>query len=135
MGVGSEDSSKLTPPTMRNPNELQIFELADELVMSVYHLTILFPDHERYGLTQQIRRAAVSVPSNIVEGCSRESQADFRRFIEIATGSAMELQYQLRLSRRLGYGTDSAWQKTANEQAERLVKSLINFGKTLRERF
>lgn len=117
---------------MRNPHELKVFELADELAMSVYHLTMTFPDHERYGLTQQIRRAAMSVPSNIVEGCSRESGADFRRFIEIATGSAMELRYQLGFARRLGYGADVAWQSTANDQADALVKALIGFGKALR---
>lgn len=117
---------------MRNPQELKVFEQADELAMSVYHLTMVFPLDERFGLTQQIRRAAVSVASNIVEGCSRESQADFRRFIEIATGSAMEVQYQLGFAKRLGYGSGVAWQATALEQAEALVKALIALRKSYR---
>jgi four helix bundle protein len=75
---------------MRNPSDLKVFEQAHTVVLEVYAMTAKFPADERFGLTQQIRRAAVSVPSNIVEGCSRESAADFRRFIEIATGSAME---------------------------------------------
>jgi four helix bundle protein len=119
---------------MRNPHELKVFAQADELAVSVYHLTAVYPSHERYGLTQQIRRAAVSVPSNIVEGCSRDSQADFRRFIEIATGSAMELQYQLSFADRLGYGAgvSDTWQRTAREQVESTVKALIALGKALR---
>jgi four helix bundle protein len=59
-----------------------------------------------YGLTSQMRRAAVSVPSNIVEGCARESQAEYLRFLEIAFGSLMQLHYQLGLSKRPGYSNE-----------------------------
>lgn len=117
---------------MRNPHDLAVFRSADELVLAVYAATASFPGEERYGLTQQIRRAAVSVASNIVEGCSRESQADFRRFIEIATGSAMELQYQLSLASRLRYHPVASDGTVVNEKAEAVVKALINLGKTLR---
>lgn len=124
---------------MRNPEELQVFGLADRLVEEVYRLTADFPVGERYGLTQQIRRAAVSVPSNIVEGCSRNSQADFARFIEIATGSAMELRYQLALARRMDFGAsrgftadiDPLWCEVT-AIAESLGKALIALGKSLR---
>ena len=88
---------------MRDHTKLRAFELADEVVISVYKLTVRFPKEKMYGLASQIRRAAVSVPSNIVEGCTRDSQADYLRFLYIAYGSLKELHYQLNLSVRLGF--------------------------------
>lgn len=117
---------------MRNPHQLTVFQVADTLALDVYRLTKLFPPDERFGLTQQLRRAAVSVASNIVEGCSREGRADFRRFIEIATGSAMEMRYQLSLAGRLGYGSSDEV-AAAGDRADSLVRGLIAFEKVLRE--
>ena len=71
--------------------------------MLVYRTTAGFPKEELFGLTSQIRRAAVSVPSNIVEGCARDSEAEHLRFLNIAFGSLRELRYQLSLSKRLGF--------------------------------
>jgi four helix bundle protein len=88
---------------MRDHFKLRAFELADQVTLLVYRLTQRFPKEEIYGLTSQIRRAAVSVPSNIVEGCARESEAEYLRFLEIAFGSIRELHYQLGLSMQLGY--------------------------------
>ncbi len=88
---------------MRDHTKLRAFELADELAAMIYRTTKGFPKEEVYGLTSQIRRAAVSVPSNIVEGCARESQVEYLRFLEIAFGSLRELHYQYGLARRLGY--------------------------------
>lgn len=88
---------------MRDHTKLRAFELADEVVLLVYQVTKNFPREEVYGLTSQMRRAAVSVPSNIVEGCARESQAEYLRFLEIAFASLRELHYQYGLSERLGY--------------------------------
>ena len=68
--------------------------MADELAVLIYDVTRDFPKSEIYGLTSQMRRAAVSVPSNIVEGCARESQAEYVRFLDIAFGSLRELSYQ-----------------------------------------
>ncbi len=88
---------------MRDHTKLRAFELADEVAVLIYSVTAKFPKEEMYGLTSQIRRAAISVPSNIVEGCARDSQADYLRFLTIAFGSLRELHYQLDLSKRLGF--------------------------------
>lgn len=85
---------------MRDHTQLRAFELADEVAMLVYRVTAGFPKEELFGLTSQIRRAAVSVPSNIVEGCARASEAEYLRFLNIAFGSLRELHYQLNLSKR-----------------------------------
>jgi four helix bundle protein len=89
---------------MRDHTKLRAFELADEVAVLIYRATKGFPKEEVYGLTSQMRRAAVSIPSNIVEGCARESQAEYLRFLEMAFGSLRELHYQFGLARRLGYG-------------------------------
>jgi four helix bundle protein len=91
---------------MRDHTKLRAFELADELAVLVYRVTASFPREELYGLTSQMRRAAISVPSNIVEGCARDSQADYLRFLHMAFGSLRELHYQLSLAKRLGYLSD-----------------------------
>ena len=88
---------------MRDHTKLRAFELADELALLIYQLTNRFPREEVYGLTSQMRRAAVSIPSNIVEGCARESQSEYLRFLEIAFGSLRELHYQYGLAKRLGF--------------------------------
>ena len=92
---------------MRDHTKLKAFELADEIAVSIYSVTRTFPKEEIYGFTSQMRRAAVSVPSNIVEGCARESQAEYLRFLEIAFGSLRELDYQYGLAKRLGYTNQS----------------------------
>src|SRR6266481_3551131 len=88
---------------MRDHAQLRAFELADEVVMLVYRTTAGFPKEELFGLTSQTRRAAVSVPSNIVEGCARDSEAEYLRFLNIAFGSLRELHYQLHLSKGVGF--------------------------------
>ncbi|HWR20332.1 MAG TPA: four helix bundle protein [Verrucomicrobiae bacterium] len=88
---------------MRDHIKLRAFELADEVAALIYRATRGFPKEEIYGLASQMRRAAVSVPSNIVEGCARESQVEYLRFLEIAFGSLRELHYQFDSALRLGY--------------------------------
>ncbi len=113
---------------MRDYKKLRAFELADELAFEVYRQTRSFPNEERYGLTSQMRRCAVSVPSNIVEGSARNSQADYLRFLDIAYGSVCELEYQISLAKRLEYlKADVASDLTAkcNETA-RVLNGLIN---------
>jgi four helix bundle protein len=85
----------------RDHKKLRAFYLADELVRLVYRETADFPASERYGLQSQLRRAAVSIPSNIVEGSARRSEADYLRFLEIALSSSCETDYLLDLCQGL----------------------------------
>jgi four helix bundle protein len=113
---------------MRDPSKLRAFQLADQLALSVYEVTRSFPKSEQFGLTAQIRRAAVSVASNIVEGCARNSEADYLHFLDIAYGSASELVYQLSLASRLAYLPESAYRtlKVSGEETCKLLNGLIS---------
>ena len=82
---------------------MDIWLLSIALVEEIYALTQTFPNEEKFGLISQMRRSAVSVPSNIAEGAARNSDKDFMRFLAIARGSLMELDTQLIISNRLGY--------------------------------
>ena len=93
---------------MRDHTKLRAFELADELVLQIYKVTRSFPDDERFGFTSQLRRAAVSIASNIVEGAARNGLADYIRFLDIAYGSAKEVEYQLSIAGRLGFADSEA---------------------------
>ncbi len=86
---------------MRDHTNLRAFELADEVVLMIYKTSRSFPKEEMYGLTSQMRRAAISVASNIVEGCARESLIEYRRFLEMSFGSLKELHYQFSVATRL----------------------------------
>jgi len=112
---------------MRDHRKLRAFILADEIALDVYQATRTFPKEEMYGLTSQIRRAAVSAPSNIVEGCARDSQADFLRFLYIAFGSLKELAYQVSLSARLSYMKKENAEILENKiiEAEKVLNGLI----------
>jgi four helix bundle protein len=108
---------------MRDHTKLRAFELAEEVAILVYRVTAGFPKEELYNLTSQTRRAAVSVPSNIVEGCARDSEADYLRFLYIAFGSLREVRYQLDLSKRLGF--------LSNEGASSIEPKMIETEKVL----
>ena len=112
---------------MRDHTKLRAFELADQLALTVYQATRAFPREEQFGFTSQMRRAAVSVAYNIVEGCARETQTEYLRFLDIAFASLRELHYQASLSQRLGYFSKNNFE--AYEQAlietEKVLGALI----------
>lgn len=101
---------------MRNFREYEVWKNGIAFTAGVYILTKELPDDEKFGLISQIRRASVSIPSNIAEGCSRNSEKDFARFIEIALGSAFEVETLLIISKEVAYFTD--------QQLERQLKEL-----------
>ena len=88
---------------MRDYTKIEAWKLADDLTVTIYEITRVFPREETYGLTSQLRRASYSVPANIAEGSSRESKRDYLHFLYIARGSLSEAQYFIHLARRLGY--------------------------------
>ena len=96
---------------MFNFEKLKVWHKSIALADLTYGLTKSFSPDERFGLTSQMRRAAVSIASNIAEGCSRDTKTDFRRFIEIATGSAFELSSQTIIPRNQGLLTEDAQQQ------------------------
>jgi four helix bundle protein len=113
---------------MRDHRKLRAFQLADDLVLSIYAATKSFPKEEQYGLTSQIRRAAVSVASNIVEGCARHSSGDYIRFLDLAFGSVREVHYQLTIAERLGYLPDERdyCLLSKAEETSRVLAGLLN---------
>lgn len=101
---------------MKDFKDLKVWAKAHEVTLLVYHETRAFPKEELYGLTSQLRRAAASIAANIVEGCGRRSDGEFRRFLQIARGSACELEYHLLLARDL---------KLLNEEHFRKMDGLL----------
>lgn len=103
--------------------DLVVWQKAMDLVIAIHRTTSHFPRDEIYGLTSQLRRAAVSIPSNITEGQGRSGAAEFRRFLWLANGSLMELETQLLISERLQYITP--------EEAHTLLSEASEVGKIL----
>ena len=99
---------------MRDHTKLRAFELADYPALNVYRATRSFPKQELFGLSSQMRLAAVPVASNIVDGCARYSEAEYLRFLEMAFGSAREVEYQTTLACRLEYLNDSDYKELNN---------------------
>src|ERR1700745_3839333 len=88
---------------MKDFKDLRVWQKAHSLALLVYKRTLQFPREEMYGLTSQVRRAATSVPANIAEACGRRSDREFTRFLQIARGSASELEYHVLLARDLHF--------------------------------
>lgn len=109
---------------MRDFKELQVWQKAHRFALDVYRHSRGFPADERFGLTDQLRRAAVSIPSNIAEGCGREGEREFARYLSIAAGSASEAEYQILLARDLSYVTDDAHRQLDAQVNE--VKKMLN---------
>ena len=114
----------------RDHRKLDAFKLADELALAVYVATADFPPNERYGLQSQLRRAAVSTPTNIVEGCARDSQGDYLRFLGIALGSAREVLYLMSVAKRLSMFERQDFSRI-EQLGERVAGALVNLRKSL----
>ena len=117
---------------MRDHTKLRAFQLADQLVVAVYRATSSFPKAEQFGLTSQLRRASVSVASNIVEGCARRTETEYLRFLDIAYGSVREVEYQLSLAHRLGYLQDQIYKSVSQSCVEtsKVLSGLIRSFRT-----
>ena len=107
----------------------QAWQKADDLAVMVYRVTESFPSHQRYSLTDQMQRAAVSVAANIAEGTRRRTIPDFLRFLFIAKGSLRELEYYLHLSKRLGYLSETEYPPLAAlaDETARILTGFIRF--------
>src|SRR5271157_1239364 len=111
---------------MRDFRQLEVWEVAHQLVLRVYKVTQEFPKHELYGLTSQMRRCSASIATNIAEGCGRTGNGDLHRFLSTAMGSAFELEYFLLLSQDLGLVVDSYDElNTETRRVQRMLGSLI----------
>ena len=116
---------------MRNYRDLQVREKAHALTLAVYKKTRGFPVEERFGLTNQIRRACASIPANLAEGCGRRSDREMARFIQIAMGSGAELSYHLLLARDLGFLRPADYVELDSE-LDRVMRMLSSLSKKVR---
>ena len=116
---------------MKDFRQLKVWEKSHQLALAVYKVTAKYPKEELYGLTSQIRRSSMSIPTNIAEGCGKFTNADFARYLQIAMGSASETEYQLLLSRDLGFITKAQYDQLNTDVTEikRMLASLL---KTIR---
>ena len=113
---------------MRDFRKLEIWKIGIELVKQVYQLSSMLPSEEKFGLRSQITRAAVSVPSNIAEGCSRHSEVEFKQFLEIAIGSLFEVETQLIIAQELKFIEEKQLETifTLIQKEAKMINSLIN---------
>lgn len=113
---------------MEKPHKkLDAWKLSMDLVAQVYKVTEGFPREERYSLTDQIRRAAISIPSNIAEGATRQTKKEFENYLHMAQGSLSELDTQLELAKGLGYLSATEWQPidVQRERIDKMITGLI----------
>jgi len=108
--------------------DLIVWQKSMELVLSIYELTNQFPKEEIYGLISQMRRAAVSIPSNIAEGRCRGTRKDYAQFLRIAYGSGAELEIQIEIAKRISKTKDLEYKKAEDllEQVMKMLNSIIN---------
>ena len=118
---------------MKNYRQLNVWSRSHKLTVELYHATKAFPKDEMFGVTSQIRRAAASVPANIAEGCGRDGDAELKRFLNIALGSACELDYFILLATELGYLMTEEGARLGNEALE-LQRMLGTFIQKLKPR-
>jgi four helix bundle protein len=111
---------------MRNFKQLKIWQKGFDIAVKSFRLTAAFPKEEKFGLSSQITRAAVSIPSNIAEGSSRTSEKDYNRFVEISLGSSFEMETQLLIAEEVNYG-DSVLRKELLSDLDEEQKMIISF--------
>ena len=116
---------------MKSFRELIVWQKAHALTLGVYAASSQFPKSEIYGLTSQMRRAAASIPANIAEGCGKDGDADFARYLQIAMGSASELDYHLLLAHDLGFLCDTDY-AALDEKTQEVKRMLVVFIKKLK---
>ena len=127
-------SEEPTGHALSDAKQLAVWHESMKLCRSVYEFTQSFPKQEMYGLTAQMRRAAVAIPSNLAEGRGRGTRKDYRQFVIVARGSAAELETQVILAKDLGFLDEPASQ-TLLEQVERVLRMLYRLAEALsRER-
>lgn len=116
---------------MRDFHKLIIWQRSHQLALKVYSISKLLPKDELFGLTSQIRRAVSSIPTNIAEGCGRASNKDFAHFLQIAIGSAAEVEYELLLAHDLDYINDNDYQ-VLTEETVAVRKMIIKYQSELK---
>ena len=116
---------------MQDFKRLLVWKKGHELTLRVYKLSKSFPADEKFGLTSQIRRACMSIPANIAEGCGREGKKELARFLQIALGSAKESEYHLLLAKDLRYVTVETYNEV-NSKLDELKRMLVGLIKTVR---
>ncbi|OQP47135.1 four helix bundle protein [Niastella yeongjuensis] len=118
---------------MRNFRELKIWQNGIEIAIKTYRVTETFPNEDKYAIVQQMNKAGVSIASNIAEGCSRKSQKDYSRFLEIALGSTYELETQVTIAEQLNKGNQQLLQelKTVLIEEQKMItgfqQAILNF--------
>jgi four helix bundle protein len=115
---------------MKKVEELDVFKLSHSLTLEIYRVTKSFPDEEKFGLISQMRKAAYSIPMNLMEGAHRLSSKEYRQFIGIARGSAGEIKYQLLLVRDLNYVSENEYSELTSKY-ERVSQMLTKLAKSL----
>jgi four helix bundle protein len=118
---------------MEKPHKkLDVWRLSMDLVIEVYKVTEGFPKDEKFSLTEQIRRSAVSIPSNIAEGAARQTKKEFVNYLHIAQGSLSELDTQLELAKRLQYLKEKEWKELDSimERVDKMLSGLIRSKKS-----
>jgi len=121
---------------MKDFRQLKVWEKAHALTLGIYRATAAFPREEVYGITSQMRRCSTSVAANLAEGCGRTGDGDFHRFVNIAAGSAVELEYFLLLASDLDFIPVEAYRKLREEilEVQRMLASLLRKVDSTRQR-
>jgi four helix bundle protein len=118
---------------MRPHEKLDVWKMSIDMVVNIYECTKNFPPDEKFGLTSQIRRAAVSVPANLAEGAGRQHDREFLQFLSISQGSSSELETELLIAHRLGYLEENVYQQM-HEEVNRIARMIVGLVVHVRSR-